>query len=55
MAWNNEAGRIGGNLVWKKSGERPHFSLNIVRKTSNPTAIQAIPSQLFDGATLNMT
>lgn len=53
MVWHNDKGHVAGNLTWCPNGEA--VTIQIVGKASNPAGIEAIPSQLFDGATVKMT
>jgi hypothetical protein len=55
MALQNKTGRVAGNLIFEERNDRPHVSMRIVGKASNPAAIKAMPAQLFPGATLDLT
>lgn len=53
-AWRNDKGNVSANVQWRSGTKEVPIKIDIVGKASNPAAIDAIRSQLFDGATLTL-
>jgi hypothetical protein len=55
-AWRNDKGKVSANVQWPSGTKEVPITIGIVGNASNPAAIDAIRSRLFDGAifTLNL-
>jgi hypothetical protein len=52
--WKNDGGHVALDFLLRKGSKVEPVTMKIVGKASNPRAVSALPSQMFDGAKINL-
>jgi hypothetical protein len=53
-SWRNDKGNVSADVQWQLGTKEVPITIRIVGKASNPAAVDAVRSQLFDGARLTL-
>ena len=52
--WENDCGHVALDFLLRKGSKVEPVTMKIVGKASNPRAVNSLPSQMFDGAKINL-